>query len=512
MSAASSLEVESADVVRLVLQYLREANLPRAMQALQDETGVMLNTVDSLDSFVKDCKSGHWDTVLRAVSGLKVPTSLLQDLYEQIVLELIETGESGAARTLLRQTQPMTQLKHDQPDRYMHMEDMLAKGYRDHTELFPDGVGKEQRRTKIAEALAGHVNIVPPSRLLSLIQQALKWQQHIGQLPPGAAVDVFRGKSVSEGHDEDHYPTREVRTIKFGKSTHCQCAVFSPDGQHLVTGSSDGLIEVWNYMTGKLAKDLKYQFEDAGMLMESAVMCLGFSRDSEMLASADKDGRVVVWKLATGRCLRKISAAHSKCITSIQFSKENSQLLTSSYDLTAKIHGLKSAKMLKEFKGHTSFVNSALWLYESHQIVTGSSDCTVKVWNVKTAECVRSFKPTVGAELSVLALVMLPRVPDHFIVLSQSSTLCVMNVQGQVTKAYSHKQKDMDFTACCLSPKGEFVYATALDKSLHCFQAESAELEHSLEAHNTEITGCVQHPHQNMVATFAGSELKLWRP
>ena len=44
-----------------------------------------------------------------------------------------------------------------------------------------------------------------------------------------------------------------------------------------------------------------------------------------------------------------------------------------------RLHGLKSGKMLREFRGHTSFVNHASFSLDGTQILSSSSDGTIKV-------------------------------------------------------------------------------------------------------------------------------------
>ena len=74
-----------------------------------------------------------------------------------------------------------------------------------------------------------------------------------------------------------------------------------------------------------------------------------------MLLSGSQDGSLKCWRVSNGQCLRKIDNAHSKGITSIHFSADLSHILTSSFDFTIRIHGIKSGKLLKEFRGIIKF-------------------------------------------------------------------------------------------------------------------------------------------------------------
>lgn len=75
-----------------------------------------------------------------------------------------------------------------------------------------------------------------------------------------------------------------------------------------------------------------------------------------------------MWKVATGRCLQKFERAHGDGVTSVCFSSDSTQVLSASFDGSMRVHGLRSGRMLREFRGHKSYVNSASYSVDGAQV------------------------------------------------------------------------------------------------------------------------------------------------
>ena len=264
-----SLEIESGDVVKLMLQFCRENGLSNTLHSLQTETGVTLNSVDSVEALLTDVREGRWDKVLTAVGIMHLPQDILLLMHEQVLFELLESGAADVAMEMLK-AQPLSSLRSSQASRWHKLDQLCRKALAavDSTmytynfipsAVYEMGTSKATRRAEIALALSACITSAPPARLLTLLGQALQFQHQQGHIPNSAGtgittntsrmsnLDLLMGTRRTNKRDiEEKCVSTLFAQIKLGADAHPEAAIFSPDGGSLVLGSIDGIIEVWN--------------------------------------------------------------------------------------------------------------------------------------------------------------------------------------------------------------------------------------------------------------------------
>jgi WD40 repeat protein len=88
------------------------------------------------------------------------------------------------------------------------------------------------------------------------------------------------------------------------------CSVaFSPDGNHIASGSKDSTVRVWDAHTGDLIVGPFSGHNDE-------VFCVAFSSDGEYIVSGSADKTVCVWDAQTGKAIGMPLTGHEGIVYS----------------------------------------------------------------------------------------------------------------------------------------------------------------------------------------------------
>lgn len=157
---------------------------------------------------------------------------------------------------------------------------------------------------------------------------------------------------------------------------------FSPDSQHLATGTHMGKVNIFGVESGKK----EYSLDTRGKF----ILSIAYSPDGKYLASGAIDGIINIFDIATGKLLHTLEG-HAMPIRSLTFSPDSQLLVTASDDGYIKIYDVQHANLAGTLSGHASWVLNVAFCPDDTHFVSSSSDKSVKVWDVGTRTCIHTF-------------------------------------------------------------------------------------------------------------------------
>ncbi|TPX30766.1 hypothetical protein SmJEL517_g05752 [Synchytrium microbalum] len=103
------------------------------------------------------------------------------------------------------------------------------------------------------------------------------------------------------------------------------------------------------------------------------------------------DGMVKIHDLEAGKELSQY-AGHSTIVTSARFAKDESTIVSCSFDKTIRIWNSSTAGCDRVLLGHTDALTCADVSLDSRYILTASTDMTVKLWDLNSGECLATVR------------------------------------------------------------------------------------------------------------------------
>lgn len=159
---------------------------------------------------------------------------------------------------------------------------------------------------------------------------------------------------------------------------------FSPDGQWLASGCTDGIVRLWEITTGtvQMIHTLRHT---------AFVSSVAFSSDSTLLAAGAYDGTVKVWNMVTRQTVTTLSG-HTDAVKSVAFSPDGRLLAVGAGGRMVKLWNIRESRQVRSFRyqslSHTPswFVYSVVFSPDGKLLATGGEGNMVRLWDIDTGQ------------------------------------------------------------------------------------------------------------------------------
>ena len=199
--------------------------------------------------------------------------------------------------------------------------------------------------------------------------------------------------------------TGQVNKTFRGHTDVVKSVAYSPDGTRVVTGSDDNTARVWDVQTGQAVLILTgHKKGSAGYLTGSkGVTSVTYSPDGQHIVTGSVDKTAMVWDAQTGHLIQ-ILRGHPAAVESVAYSPDGTRVVTGSSDGTTRVWDVQTGQAILTLVEGSSAVDSIKFSPDGQRIAMGGSSgmaCDTSVWDAQTGQKIMALPD--GAGLGVFS-------------------------------------------------------------------------------------------------------------
>jgi WD40 repeat protein len=277
---------------------------------------------------------------------------------------------------------------------------------------------------------------------------------------------------------------------------------FSPDGQFLAAGCSDGQVRLWDAGTGALLRILKGK----GPWIAS----LAYSPDGETIAAGRLDGSAWIWEAATGEDLF-IMEGHSEPANHVTYCPKagsNGPLVASGGGEDVVLWASASGGYLSELAGHIGGVTGLAFSPDGARLAVASRDNALRLWTVNHVTGSGQLTETISAHMAGVQALAWPE--SGLVSASEDDIMRGWDVEtGKLREVF---ECEPGSTRCfTYSPDESLLAFGGEDGLITVENAESGDVVFESSEHNEAINDLAFSPDGELLASASADRLvRIW--
>ena len=260
------------------------------------------------------------------------------------------------------------------------------------------------------------------------------------------------------------------------------CLCLSKDQNELLCGCQNGNIYYYNIKHKRSFFNKAKNSFSLGTIFQghaSSVKSVNFSPDESIIISAGVDTTIKVWNKIDGKLIKTLSG-HQSWVNSACFSSNGKTILSCSEEII--LWDFESGKILNTFESHTSMINSCCFSPDEKYILSASKDRTVKLWEKETGKLMRTF----SGHSHYVNQAAFSSTGKEIISVGNDQNLLLWNIESD-TPIRTFTGHSNWVNSVCFSPDDVFIWSASCDKSIKLWEKSSGKLIKSYESHSAEI-------------------------
>ncbi|KZP17818.1 WD40 repeat-like protein [Athelia psychrophila] len=285
------------------------------------------------------------------------------------------------------------------------------------------------------------------------------------------------GRHIVSGSDDETIRVWDAETGEAvgeplrGHTNYIMAIAYSPDGRHIVSGSVDKTIRIWDAETGEsVGKPLRGH--------TGAIWSIACSPDGRYIVSGSEDQTLRIWDAETGKAVGEPLSGHTKTIYAVAYSLPDGRYIVSgSSDNTLRIWAAETGEAVGEpLRGHTDYISCVAYSPDSKHIISGSNDGTIRIWDAKTGEAVgKPIRRSAGKNTHlVLSVACLPD-GKHIVSGWADGMICVWDAETGEAIGEPFEGHTSAVRCVAYSPDGTGIVSCSSDGTVRVWNAEKSE-------------------------------------